>query len=133
MRRTALLVVAIALAPQVASAHIVRHRAIPNAYQGTWATGAASCGVDKGAIVLAANTYVSRDASCTVVYVDETAGAQGPIFSARLSCSDPAGGAKKSAANLIIRPDKEGVSVGPTFGSLVAYQRCVSSGADAKH
>ena len=133
MRRIALLASIVVLVPQVATAHVVRHRNIPQAYQGTWATAAASCGVDKGAIVLAAGTYTSRDKNCTVVYLDETAGAQGPNFSARLLCSDSAGGAKKSAVNLIIRPDKDGISVGPAFDSLVAYQRCLSNGADAKH
>jgi len=134
MRRTALLASFIAaLAPQAAAAHIVRHRAIPQAYQGTWATDTAACSVDKGAIVLAAKTYASRDGRCAVVYVDETAGPQGSIFSARLSCSDSTGGTKKSFANLIVRPDKDGISVGPTFDSLLVYKRCPFNGSDATH
>ena len=133
MRRIVLLASIVLLVPQVAIAHIVRHRSIPQPYQGTWATDAASCAPEKGAIVLSAKTYVGPSGSCTVVYVDETPGAQGAIFSARLSCSEAAGGAKKSDANLIIRPDKDGISLGPTFASLVAYQRCLSNGADAKH
>src|SRR5262249_8898297 len=107
MHRIALLASIVVLVSQLATAHIVRHRSIPQPYQGTWATDAASWAPEKGAIVLSAKTYVGPSGSCTVVYVDETAGAQGAIFSARLSCSDAAGGAKKSDANLIIRPDKD--------------------------
>ena len=132
MRSIALLASIVVLMPQVATAHIVRHRSIPQPYQGTWAADAASCAPEKGAIVLAAKTYVGPSGSCTVVYVDETAGPQGAIFSVRMLCSDAAGGAKKSDANLIIRPDKDRISLGPTFGTLIAHQRCPLKGADAK-
>jgi hypothetical protein len=133
MCRTALVAsIIVALAPQLAAADIVRHRNIPKAYQGTWATGAESCAPEKGAIVLSERTYTSPSADCTVVYVDETAGPRGSTFSARLSCSDAAGGGTKSAANLIIRPDRDGIMVGPTFDSLVTYQRCRSNGDDEK-
>ena len=123
----------VVLTPCVAMAHVVRHTTFPDAYQGTWATEAASCAPDKGAIVISAKTYVAPGATCTVVYVDETAGTNGSIFAARLSCSSGTDkAAKKSFTNVIIRPDKDGMSVGPTFESLAAYQRCPSSGEETK-
>jgi hypothetical protein len=132
MRSAVLLAVLIvATAPGLAAAHVVRHTAIPQDYQGTWATSAASCGAEQGAIVLSAKTYVGPSGNCTVVYVDETAGTKGSIYSARLACSSAAAGAKKFA-NLIIRPDKDGISVGPTFATLVSYQRCLANGGGAK-
>lgn len=134
MRRTIpLMSFIVVLAPCVAMAHVVRHTTIPEAYRGTWATQADSCTPDKGAIVISAKTYVAPGAKCTVVYVDETAGANGSIFAARLSCSSGTDkAAKKSFTNIIIRPDKDGMSAGPTFDSLAAYQRCPSSAAETK-
>jgi hypothetical protein len=123
----------VVLAPCIARADIVRHTEIPEPYRGTWATEAAACAPGKGAIVLSAKTYVAPGANCTVVFVDETADPKGAIFSARLSCAAGAEkAAKKSFRNLIIRPDKNGLSVGPTFSGLSAYQRCQSTEEETK-
>jgi len=123
----------VVLAPCVAMADIVRHSEIPEPYRGTWATESALCAPGKGAIVLSAKTYVAPGANCTVVFVDETAGPKGAVFSARLSCAAGADkAAKKSFTNLIIRADKNGISAGPTFGGLAAYQRCQSTEEETK-
>ncbi len=122
----------VALVPSMATARIVRATGIPQAYWGTWATSAGSCAADKGAIVLDGKTYVGPSGNCTVIYVDVTPGAAGSIYSARLLCAAPAAGARKTAANVIIRPDKDGISLGPTFDGLVAYQRCPSSAAGVR-
>ena len=42
--------------------------------------------------------------SCAVDYVAETPSSKGPIYSARLQCSNKAGQSPKKVANLIIRP-----------------------------
>ena len=136
MRRRAVTALIVVLAPHVAAAHVVRHSSIPQAYWGTWTAGAGTCGdAKKAAIVLSAKAYVSPMASCTVDYVSETAGAQGPIYSARLQCSDATGGTqRKSVANLIIRPDSvDRISVGSNFDSLTAYERCSPSVPGTKH
>jgi hypothetical protein len=135
MCRTAVLTLLTVLLPHAARADVVRHSAIPDAYLGRWAADAAKCGEsDKAAVVLAAKAYASSSANCTVDFVSETAGVRGSIYSARLQCSNPASkGKTKSAANLIIRPDStDRISIGSSFDSLTAYQRCPSSGSAAK-
>ena len=122
----------VALAPSAATADIKRHSSIPDAYLGTWAPGAGTCGdSDKTAVVLSAKAYASSGANCTVDYVSETAGARGAIYSARMQCSNPASKAqKKSALNVIIRPEgADRIMMGPGFDKLTAYQRCSSGPA----
>jgi hypothetical protein len=128
--RTGILAFYAVLAPQVAAPYGVRLSAIPEAYWGTWVPSAQTCkDADKSAIVLSAKAYVTSAVSCTVDYVAETPTPKGPIYSARLQCSNPAGQAPKKAANLIIRPDDgKQISVGPGFDSLKPYQRCSASG-----
>jgi hypothetical protein len=78
----------VALLPQVANAHVVRHSSIPQALWGTWTTAGVTCADgDKTAIVLSAKAYVSPAASCTVDSVSETPGEQGATYSARLQCT----------------------------------------------
>jgi hypothetical protein len=129
MLKRGILALSAALTAHSAAAHVVRHGSIPAAYRGTWAPTAATCKDADKAVVLSAKTYVGPSASCVVDYVSETAGRKGPIFSARLQCSDPAKPAqKKTIANLIIQPDNANqISVGPGFESLKAYQRCPAS------
>ena len=125
MRITALLTLTIAvLTPQIATADDVRQSTIPETFRGSWATEAKACGGDK-AIVLSERTYVAPTGNCTVVYVEKTAATKGPIFSARFACSTTSGGpGQKSIVNLLMRSDKDGISVGPGYDSLVPYQRC---------
>jgi hypothetical protein len=116
-----------ALLPQVASAHVVRHSSIPQAYWGTWTTADATCADrDKTTIVLSAKAYVSPAVRCAVESVSETPGEQGATYSARMQCAKATANVqKKSVANLIIRPDStDKISVGPSFENLAAYQRC---------
>jgi hypothetical protein len=115
-----------AVAPQVAAPYGVRLSAIPEAYWGTWVPTAEICqDADKSAIVLSAKAYVASTVSCTVDYVAETPSPKGPIYSARLQCSEAEGQAPKKAINLIIRPkDTNQISVAPAFNRLKLYQRC---------
>jgi hypothetical protein len=84
---------------------------------------------DKSGIVLSAKAYVTSAVSCAVDYVAETPSSKGPIYSARLQCSNKAGQSRKKVANLIIRPgDTNQISMGPAFDSLKPYQRCSASG-----
>jgi len=134
MRKATLLVFIAAFAPQVASAHVVRHSSIPEIYRGTWAPDPAVCKDERATIVLSAKAYVGPAGSCVVDYVSETAEPRGSTFSARMQCSNPQGQArKKTTANLIMRPDgADRISLGPGFDSLKAYQRCSQSAPAAK-
>jgi hypothetical protein len=135
MRCIAILASIALMAQHAALARVVRHSGLPQAYWGTWATDADKCGTgDKSAIVFSAKSYSGPGASCDIDYVSETAGAHGPIYSARLLCSDATGNAKnRSVLNVIIRPDDgDRISVGSTFDSLVAYRRCPAGGASDK-
>src|SRR5262249_17970128 len=117
-----------AVAPQAASAHVVRHNSVPESYRGTWAPGEGECGAsDKAAIVLAAKTYTGPSGSCAVDYVSETASEKGSLFSVRLLCPSPAGQAKKPVVNLLFRSDgADQVSFGPSYAGLKAYRRCAA-------
>ena len=81
---------------------------------------------EKSVIVLSAKTYVSREASCSVGWVSQTAGARGSIYSAHLQCSNTADGAgKETVSNLIIWPhDINQIAAGPEFTKLTIFHRC---------
>lgn len=125
MRTVALLAVLALVASDVATADVVRHGSIPEAYRGTWMAGAGT-EPEKSVIVLSAKTYVSREASCRVDSVSQTAGARGSIYSAHSQCLDPADGVgKKTASNLIIWPDGiNRIAAGPDFTKLTIFHRC---------
>ena len=114
------------LVPQVAAPYGVRLSAIPETYWGTWVPTAEICqDANKSAIVLSAKAYVTSAVNCAVDFVAEAPSPKGPIYSARLQCSNMAGQEPKKAANLIIRPgDTNQISMGPAFDSLKPYQRC---------
>ena len=114
------------LVPQVAASYGVRLSAIPETYWGTWVPTAEICqDANKSAIVLSAKAYVTSAVNCAVDLVAEAPSPKGPIYSARLQCSNMAGQEPKKAANLIIRPgDTNQISMGPAFDSRKPYQRC---------
>jgi hypothetical protein len=130
MRRKGMFPLCAVLVPQVAASYGVRLSAIPEAYWGTWVPAAEICqDANKSAIVLSGRAYSTSGVSCAVYYVAETPTPKGPIYSARLQCSNMAGQAPKKVANLIIRPgDTNQISMGPAFDSLKPYQRCSASG-----
>jgi hypothetical protein len=109
-----------------ATADVVRHKTIPESFWGTWALGEGDCTqAGKSAIVLSAVSYASSDAKCAVLWVTETAGARGPIFSAHVQCSTTANGSRKAASNfLLLRKDASHISTGAGFESLTTYQLC---------
>lgn len=112
----------------IAVASVVRHGSIPRAYIGSWAPSATSCAPRSGGVVvLSAKRYVGAERKCSVRGVYETAGPHGPIYSARMQCSGPAGASRKSVRNLIIVPAGTGqLSLGSDFDNLKSYQRCQS-------
>jgi hypothetical protein len=86
------------LVPQVAASYGVRLSAIPEAYWGTWVPAAEICqDANKSAIVLSGKAYSTSGVSCAVYYVAETPTPKGPIYSARLQCSNMAGQAPKKS------------------------------------
>jgi len=80
MHQIALLTMLSMLMSDVATADVVRHSSIPEPYWGT------CVGAEESVIVLSANSYVSREATCNVKWVSQTAGARGSIYSAHLHC-----------------------------------------------
>ena len=126
MRMTGIFVLWAVLVPEVAASYGVRLSAIPETYWGTWVPAAEICqDANKSAIVLSAKTCVTSAVNCAVDYVAEAPSPKGPIYSARLQCSNMAGQRSKKAANLIIRPgDTNQISMGPAFDSRKPYQRC---------
>jgi hypothetical protein len=107
MRRTGIFTLCAVLAPQVAAAYGVRLSAIPEAYRGTWVPTAEICqDADKSGIVLSAKAYVTSAVSCAVDYVAETPSSKGPIYSARLQCSNneyvPGGNVHLTVTSLVV-------------------------------
>jgi hypothetical protein len=128
MRKVALLAVFALVAADVATADVVRHGSIPEAYRGAWMAGAGP-EPEKSVIVLSAQMYVSREASCSVNWVSQTAGARGSIYSAHLQCFNPADRAgQKTVSNLIIWPhDINQIAAGPDFTKLTIFHRCTAT------
>jgi hypothetical protein len=118
------------LAPGVATADVVRHSVIPEAYRGTWVAGA---GTERGGavIVLSGDAYVGPGENCSVGWVSQTAGAQGSIYATHLRCADPGTGTgNKRVANLILWPkDSDHIAIGPEFTHLKIFHRCHSGRA----
>ena len=110
------------LASQIADAREIRRDAVPESFWGTWAPSTGTCtDADKPPVVLSGKSYAGPAGNCVVNFVDEV---PGPFYSARMSCatSQPPG---KTSINLIIRPGAaDQISLGSTFGSLVAHRRC---------
>jgi hypothetical protein len=120
---------AIATAMFVSTAAVasdVRHSGFPESVVGVWAPSPQACNdAAKSAVTLSAKTYVSSETICAVDWVNETASALGPDYSAHMQCSKPSDPAQKVVSNLIIRPkDNSQISVGPDFENLKVYQRC---------
>jgi hypothetical protein len=126
MRAAAALVIIAGITSQAALADIVRHATVPETLRGTWATSAEACQkAGKLVTVLSAKGYVSPDAHCAVDWLAETAGAQGPVYSAHLRCGKNASDAQETTANIVILPKGANrLSIGADFSSLEVYQRC---------
>ena len=78
--------------------------------------------------VVSAKGYVTAQASCTIQWLTETAGADGPIYSAHMRCSNPAAPEETMEVNRIIMPKDPGeLSAGPDFRQLKLYRRCPSN------
>jgi hypothetical protein len=127
MRITVLMTALAILAPGVATADVVRHSVIPEAYRGTWIAGAGTEPA-RPVIVLSADAYFGPGEKCSVGWVSQTAGAQGSIYATHLRCADPGtGSGNKRAANLIIWPkDTDHIAIGPEFTRLKIFHRCHS-------
>ena len=129
MRAIAIPIVAVTLFALPAFAHVKRLGSMPEQLWGSWAPGPDACKTgDKAIIVVAAKNYTSAQANCTVAWVSETPGARGPVYSARLQCAKPGGGAPKAASDVIFIPnDNNQVSIGPRFSEVKDFQRCSAS------
>jgi hypothetical protein len=114
-----------ALLPGALLADTVRHLSVPERFWGTWAPSADLCGDQKAVFVVSAKGYVSSQASCTVQWVTETAGAAGPIYSAHMRCADPnAPNEITEVDRVIVANDRGELSAGPDFRQLKSYRRC---------
>jgi hypothetical protein len=114
-----------ALLPSGSLADSVRHLSVPERFWGTWAPDVDLCGDHKAIFVVSAKGYVTSQASCTVQWVTETAGAGGSIYSAHMRCSNPDAPDQITEMNRVIVPNDRGeLSAGADFGQLKSYRRC---------
>jgi len=73
MRATSLLAIVALFVSHTATADVKRHKSIPEPVWGSWAPSVEACNKDeKSIIALAAKSYVSPEASCTIDWVSET-------------------------------------------------------------
>jgi hypothetical protein len=97
-------------------------------FWGTWAPSTDLCRDDKSVFVVSAKGYVTSQANCTIQWLTETAGAEGPIYSAHMRCSNSAAPEQTTEANRVIVPNDRGeLSAGPDFRQLKVYRRCPSN------
>lgn len=129
MRIIAILAALATLVAHAAQADVKRHEFIPESFRGSWAPGTDACkNGDKSIVVVAAKSYTSLDANCTVGWVSETAAARGPVYSAHLQCSKPGDNAQKTPSDVIfIAKDVNHISIGPRFSDVKDYRRCSES------
>jgi hypothetical protein len=130
MRATAFLAItATTFVSYAAIADVKRHALIPDSLRGSWALSTDGCeNASKSIVVVSADTYSSAEANCRVVWVSETAGARGAIYSAHLQCSKPGENAPNSQTDIIFSPkDNNRISIGSLFSNLKDYQRCATS------
>jgi hypothetical protein len=134
MTRSGIVIPVIAALVWQAGAHVayaddVRHTAFPDALVGTWGQNAQFCTArDKSNIVVAPAGYRAAGQDCAVIWIVETAGAAGPNYSVRASCSDPSNPSAKRVENLIVRPQSgDRLTVGASFESQQPYQRCADA------
>jgi hypothetical protein len=103
----------------------VRHQTIPKEAWGTWALKPDLCTADeKSNIVIKEGGGSGPNENCAVEYVVETAGANGPIYSAHMWCTDKSDAAKKSDMTFLVIPRGDVMRVGTNFDDLKTYNRC---------
>ena len=106
----------------------VRLLSVPERYWETWALNTDLCRDDKSVFVVSAKGYVTSQENCTIQWLTETAGAEGPIYSAHMRCSNSAAPEQTTEANRVIVPNDRGeLSAGPDFRQLKVYRRCPSN------
>jgi hypothetical protein len=109
--------------PSVADS--VRHLSVPERFWGTWAPSPDLCRNKKSIFVVSEKGYVTSEASCAIQWLTETAGANGPIYSAHMRCTSLTAPDEKTELNRIILPKEGGqLFAGPDFQDLTNYQRC---------
>ena len=116
--------------PSVADS--VRHLSVPERFWGTWAPSPDLCRNKKSILVVSEKGYVTSEASCAIQWLTETAGANGPIYSAHMRCTSLTAPDEKTELNRIILPKEGGqLSAGPDFQDLTHYQRCPANSQGA--
>jgi hypothetical protein len=133
IRQSAIPTVMVILVSAVATADVVRHSSLPEAYWGTW-VGTAEPATEGAVIMLSAKSYVSGEANCTVDWVSQTASARGSVYAAHLRCINRAKENDRVAENLIIRPNSmDRIEVGSEYANLKSYRRCSPACLAARH
>lgn len=126
MRAAAMAGIIVAFASHAALGHVVRHATIADSFWGRWAPSEEACSkAGETVIEMAAKSYVSPKASCSVDWVSETAGRAGPIYAAHLQCSRGANDARPTISNVVFfLKDANQLSIGADFSKLEIYRRC---------
>jgi hypothetical protein len=123
---TAVFAIMAAMPMPAARAGDVRHLTIPKVSWGTWALNKDFCSSnDKSNLIIKEGGGSGPQENCAVQYVVETAGQNGPIYSAHMLCTDKSDPAKKTNMAFIVVPRGDDVmAVGTDFGDLKTYYRC---------
>jgi hypothetical protein len=133
MRAGLALALAAIMASGAALADVKRLDAVPESLWGKWAESPELCeSGGKSVIEVSAKAYLAPEVRCTVMWVSEVPGLDGPIRSFHLLCpaaQQPApqqGVERMMESNLVFIPTKDPAkfSVGADFDHLKDYQRC---------
>ena len=113
------------LAASSTQAGDVRHPTIPKDAWGTWALNTDLCATnDKSNIIIKEGGGSGPEQNCAVEYVVETAGANGPNYSAHMWCTDKNDPTKKADRAFLIIPRGDTMRIGTSFDDLKTYNRC---------
>src|SRR5262249_13911362 len=75
--------------------------------------------------VVSAKGYVTSQANCAIQWLTETAGSDGPIYSAHMRCSSLTAPQETTEVNqIIVSNDRGQLSAGPEFKNLKSYRLC---------
>src|SRR5262245_61730882 len=103
----------------------VRRLRVPERFWGTWALSADLCRDDNSTVFVSGKGYVTAQESCQVQWLVETAGRNGPIYSAHMRCASVVVPERMTALNRLMVPNDRGqLSAGPNFKELKTYHRC---------
>jgi len=102
----------------------IRRTSFAAPFIGTWAPASEPCDAkSKSRLAISQTQYSNANGNCRVLWIVETAGAQGSNYSVHAACADASG--QNKTADLIMRRDGDRLLIGSAFSDLKPYRLCL--------